>query len=169
MHHYRHAKMIYAMHARDTYEHSDTQTFTRTELASYVAECPKGTHLVFHLGRSPTTYDRLFFDKVATCCPETVFWEFGECDGEPEVTAVLSAFGNVPCLSIQFSDGKITMERLDFLLPLARRRYRQGLEFGAFNIIPSSFRDLVGALHLQEERFKTALVCVAASSRSPLQ
>lgn len=133
------------------------------DLARYVAGCPPGLHLSLRLGRTPGRRDPAFLGAALACRPDFVDWEFGEGDGRDEVERVVSALGGVPEVAALFADGRITSDRLDWLAPLARDRYRRGLSFGAFGMPPEAFRDLVDALRLQTERFKTALVCAAVA------
>ena len=141
----------------------DPGVIPATELAFYIAGCEHGIHLMLSIGNTPERNGREFMEHVLMCRPEVVIWEFGSDDGQTEIERVLASLESVASVGATFTDGKLTVERLDLLVPIARRRYSLGLEFGAFNIPPPCFRDLVEALQQQTDRFKTALVCTAAA------
>jgi hypothetical protein len=171
----RKKKMVHVQHYKDILFAKDSPTravfddspgtLDLAELASYLRACPEGIHLVLYLGGTPERHD--IVPDVAACLPRSVLWEFADGDGEAEATAVLSALERVPAVSVQFRDGRITMPRLDLMCALFRDRQDRGLEFSAFNMSPAAFRDLAESLKEQSERFKTALVCVAAAAASP--
>jgi hypothetical protein len=154
--------------ARDLYTGGESEAVSPSEMASYIRDLPTGMAMVFSIGKTPER--AMLVREAAARQPRFVSWEFGDGD---DVEGVLSAFSSVKTISVSFSDGRMTADRLDLLCAEARGRYARGSEMTALNMTQPQFREIVDALidkserfeaELKElkERFKTALVCVAA-------
>ena len=154
--------ILYARDSPSRAVFGDSPALDAAGMGRYLRTCPKGMHLALYLGTTPDRQG--IVPDVVSCLPQSVMWELADGDEEGEAKRVASALDRVPAVSFTFRDGRITLPRLDLMCALFWGRDAEGLEFSAFGMSPAAFRDLAMSLKEQTERFKTALVCVAAAS-----
>nr|WRJ69777.1 hypothetical protein TetV2_00328 [Oceanusvirus sp.] len=125
-------------------------------------EVAENAHISLRMGNSEKK--ETVMNAVLKKRPKTLYWEFGDGDDD-DICDTISRLDDVPSVSVNFSDRKLTLERMLALATVARHRKDRHLKITAFDMMPECFASLVGVFDELTERFKTALVCVAACNR----